>query len=135
MSDIPILIDNNALADFFIGVEALKRDAENLRRKFRLWVTTPLCRYEFGNVLRTYVRRGLVSEADARLMLRQGLKMVSYCSECAEEVILSEANTSALTFYDATYVACARLLGYDLYTRDGDILKNCPDVARPISSA
>ena len=63
MSDIPILIDNNALADFFIGVEALKRDAENLRRKFPLWVTTPLCRYEFGNVLRTYVRRGLVSEA------------------------------------------------------------------------
>lgn len=86
-------------------------------------------------LLRTHVRRKLIGEADARLMLRQGLRMVSYCSECAEEVILSEANTNSLTFYDATYVACARLLGYDLYTRDGEILKNCPDVARPIASA
>ena len=135
MSDRPILIDNNALVDFFVGVEVLKKDAENLRRKFPFWMTSPLCRYEFGNVLRTYIRRGLVSETDGLLMLRQGLKMVSFCSECAEEVILTEAHASKLTFYDATYAACARWLGYPLYTRDGDILKNCPEIAHAISGA
>ena len=135
MSDRPILIDNNALVDFFVGEEVLKKDAENLRRKFPFWMTSPLCRYEFGNVLRTYIRRGLVSETDGLLMLRQGLKMVSFCSECAEEVILTEAHASKLTVYDATYAACARWLGYPLYTRDGDILKNCPEIAHAISGA
>lgn len=135
MSDRPILIDNNALVDFFVGEERLKKDAENLRRKHPFWITSPLCRYEFGNVLRTYVRRGLVDEADGLLMLRQGLKMVSFCDECAEEVILAEAHASNLTFYDATYAACARWLGYRLYTRDGDVLKNCPEIAHAISSA
>ena len=44
MSDRPILIDNNALVDFFVGEEVLKKDAENLRRKFPFWMTSPLCR-------------------------------------------------------------------------------------------
>lgn len=131
--DTPILVDNNALADLFVGEDALKKDAENLRQKYPIWVAPPLCRYEFGNVLRTYIRSGLVSELDARQMLRQGLSMVRLCNECAEEVILEEANSSALPFNDATYVACARSLGYELYTRDKEILKNCPDIARRIS--
>jgi predicted nucleic acid-binding protein len=133
MSDTPILIDNNALVDFFVGEDVLKRDAENLRRKYPIWIAPPLCRYEFGNVLRTYIRNGFVSELDARHMLRHGLSMVRLCTECEEDVILGVANTSALSFYDATYVACARSLEYELYTRDKEILKNCPDIARPIS--
>jgi predicted nucleic acid-binding protein len=135
MADHPILIDNNALVDFFVGVEELKQDAEKLRRKFPVWITTPLCRYEFGNVLKSYVRRGFVSEDDGLLMLRQGLKMVSFCSECAEEVIFSEANASRLTFYDATYVACGRQLDYRLYTRDKEILEHCPEMAYAIADA
>lgn len=135
MTDHPILIDNNALVDFFVGVEGLKQDAEKLRRKFPVWITTPLCRYEFGNVLKTYVRRGYVSEEDGLLMLRQGLKMVSFCSECAEEVIFSEANASRLTFYDASYAACARRLDYRLYTRDREILEHCPEMAHAIADA
>lgn len=135
MADHPILIDNNALVDFFVGVEELKQDAEKLRRKFPDWITTPLCRYEFGNVLKSYVRRGFVSEDDGLLMLRQGLKMVSFCSECAEEVIFSEANASRLTFYDASYAACARWLDYRLYTRDKEILEHCPEMAYAIADA
>ena len=135
MSNRPILIDNNALADFFIGEESFRKDAENLRRKFPFWITSPLCRYEFGNVLRTYVRLGKVSETDGVQMLRQGLKMVNFCGDCAEEVILAEANASKLTFYDATYVADARWHRYELYTRDGEILRNCPEIARAIVDA
>lgn len=131
----PILIDNNALADFFIGEEKFREDAANLRRKFPFWITSPLCRYEFGNVMRTYIRLGKVSETDGVLMLRQGLRMVSFCSDCTEEAILSEANASKLTFYDATYVADARRHQYALYTRDGEILKNCPEIAHAIADA
>jgi len=128
MNDRPILIENNALADFFVGEEGFKMAAENLRRKLPNWITSPLCRYEFGNVLRTYVRRGFVSEVDSRLLLRQGLQMVSFCSECSDEAILAEANASGLAFYNATYAASARALGCPFYTRDGDILKKCPEI-------
>ncbi len=132
MSERPILVDNNALADLFVGNEVLRRNAERLRRKFPDWIAPPLIRYEFGNVLRTYVRRGEIGEADGKRMLRLGLSMVGFCEECAEEVILTEANACALTFYDAVYSSCARRLGYDLFTRDGDILRSCPEFARPL---
>lgn len=130
-----ILVDANALADFFVGQVALRADAEALRRKFPDWMTLPLCRYEFGNVLRTYTRQKMIETEDGRLMLRQGLGMVTYCPECEPEVVLAEANAYGLTFYDASYVARARALGMQLYTRDKEVLKNCPDVAVPIAAA
>ena len=135
MSAPPILIDNNALVDFFVGEDSLRKAAENLRRRFPEWLAPPLCRYEFGNVLKTYVRRGMLSVADAQLMLQQAFSMVRICEECRVDVIFAEAAARNLTFYDATYTSCARRLGYQLYTRDEEILKNCPDIARAISDA
>lgn len=135
MKPFQILVDNNALADLFVGDEEFLNAASELRRKYPSWSAPPLCRYEFGNVLRTYVKAGKQTEEKAFVMLRKGLGMVNFCAEPAEETILQEALTSNLTFYDATYVACARSTGLKLYTRDKDILKNCPDVALPISDA
>lgn len=131
MSEEVILVDCNALADLFVGVSDLKDAALNLRREHPNWMTLPLCRYEFGNVLRTYVRGGRIAEEDALLMLKQGLSMVEFCAEPDVGTIFSVANASHLSFYDAGYVAAARLLEVELYTRDGEILRNCPDVASP----
>ena len=133
MKTVQILVDNNALADLFVGEKAFEEGAQALRRKFSSWVAPPLCRYEFGNVLRTYVRQGKQTETKALAMLRKGLGMLSFCDEPEEQLIFREANASGLTFYDATYVACARAMGLKLYTRDKEILKNCPDVACHIS--
>ncbi len=130
-----ILVDTNALADLFVGEASLQNDAERLRRKFRLWVAPPLIRYEFGNVLRTYVRTRKLEEEEGLAMLRKGLRMVRLCGEPTEEAIFREAIRSGLTLYDATYVACAKSLGLTLYTRDDEILRNCPEVARRISEA
>jgi len=135
MTELQILVDNNALVDLFVGEKAFEEKAAELRRKSPLWVAPPLCRYEFGNVLRTYVKAGKQKEEKALAMLRKGLGMVRFCEEPDEETIFLEALTSNLTFYDATYVACARSMGLKLYTRDQDILKNCPDVACHISDA
>ncbi len=135
MSEERILIDASALADFFVGEEELRQHSVHLRRKFPNWTTLPLCRYEFGNVLRTYIRRGMIREEDGLSMMGQGVAMVTFCAECGDEVVLAEANASKLTFYDAAYVARARSLGVKLFTRDGDILKHCPEIAWPISGA
>lgn len=130
-----VFIDANALADFFVGEEAFRAEAEALRMKCPNWVTLPLCRYEFGNVIRLYTRLGKIREGDGRLMLARGLAMVAYCAECDDETVLAEANASRLTFYDAAYVARARSLGMRLHTRDGEILRNCPEVSCPIAGA
>lgn len=128
-----ILIDANALVDFFVGESELRQASEDLRRSYPQWLTLPLCRYEFGNVLRTYVRLNKIDELDGHEILREGLAMVRFCPECDDDVVLAEANRSHLTFCDAAYVTQARVLGLWLHTRDGAILRNCPDVARPIS--
>lgn len=131
--DIFILVDNNALVDILLGEPEFEKAAQELRRKFPNWIAPNLCRYELGNVLRTYCRRGNVSESQASALLRAGLGLVSLCGEPDDEVIFAEANASQLSFYDATYVACAREMGLTLYTRDKAILRSCPDVARHIS--
>jgi predicted nucleic acid-binding protein len=135
MSAQRILVDSNALADLFIGAPDLQADAENLRRRHPAWVAPPLIRCEFGNVLRTYVRRGRKTEEESLVMFRTGLGMVRLCGEPSAELILREAHASDLTFYDATYVACAKALRLPIFTRDEDILGNCPGLARRISEA
>jgi predicted nucleic acid-binding protein len=133
MSGAPIFVDSNAIIDFFVGEEALRKEAIALRKKFPEWVTLPWCRYEFGNVLRRYIRARKVEESDATAMLRIGVAMLRFCDECPDDVVLAEANASHLTFYDAAYVACARAKGISLYTRDREIIKNCPDIAIAIN--
>lgn len=127
-----IFIDSNVLIDFFVGEGALREDAAALRQKFPVWVTLPWCRYEFGNVLRTYIRFGKIDESSGAEMLRTGVAMLRFCAECTDTVVLAEANSSNLSFYDAAYVASARSMGFRLYTRDGGILRNCPDIAVPV---
>gem|GEM_PF-1472169 len=91
-------------------------------------------------MLRTYTRLGRIGAEDGIAMLRQGLAMVrqglamvTFCAECDDDLVLAEANASNLTLYDAAYAARARTLGVKLYTRDGDILRNCPEIAVPIA--
>jgi predicted nucleic acid-binding protein len=130
-----ILIDANALIDFFLGEPEFQEASARLRRKHPDWMTLPLCRYEFGNVIRTYIRNGMLGESKGYKILQEGITMVRFCPECDDEAVLDEANRSRLTFYDASYVARARSLTMKLHTRDGEILRNCPDVAVPISDA
>ncbi|MGB0743944.1 MAG: type II toxin-antitoxin system VapC family toxin, partial [Opitutales bacterium] len=70
MSRDSILVDTNVLVDLFLGAESLKEKAEALRRRHPYWMTLPLCRYEFGNALRTYTRAGHIDEDLARNFLR-----------------------------------------------------------------
>lgn len=133
MNGVPIFVDANALVDFFLGEEHLNDDAVRLRRAHPFWVTLPLCRYEFGNALRTQIRLDRIDQKHGQDILQQGLGMVNFCREVGFEDVLSEANVSNLTFYDAAYVANARSLEMRLHTRDGKILRNCPDVAVSIA--
>jgi predicted nucleic acid-binding protein len=128
-----ILVDCCALADLFVGEESFRAEAEALRRKWPHWRASPLIVYEFGNVLRTQVAAGKLTETHAVTCFSAGLALVDISEDPTPEKILQWAIQRKLTFYDATHVAIANKLGLTLFTRDKEILANCPDVAKKIS--
>ena len=135
MNSEAILVDCCALADLFVGEADFEQASANLRRKFPIWYSPALIKAEFGNVLRTQVRAGKMTAEKALEIWSVAMGKVLLCEEADGAGILKEANASRLTFYDATYVAAARSTGLTLYTRDSEILRNCPEVAQPISDA
>lgn len=133
MSSRSILVDCCALADLFVGDEQHDRESVALRREFPIWYSPPLIQAEFGNVLRTQIRAGNMTEETGLQILAKAMEMVVICDKPPGAEILKESNASQLTFYDATYVATARLKALTLYTRDKKILANCAAVARSVT--
>jgi predicted nucleic acid-binding protein len=46
--------------------------------------------------------------------------------------VLDLADSRRLTFYDASYVWLAQSRGLTLRTRDAEVLRGCPDIAKPM---
>lgn len=64
------------LVDFWAGEEKHQNRARALFLKNRPWVAPDLWKYEFGNIMRKYVRLGLFSEELKDLAWRESLRMV-----------------------------------------------------------
>jgi predicted nucleic acid-binding protein len=132
MNPSPILVDCCALADLFVGKAPFRDAAESLRRNRPHWRADPLIVYEFANVLRTQVKAGRMVEAQALQFLSAGLGLLDISEGTEPDDVLQLALRKQLTFYDAAHVATAIKLGIPLFTRDKEILANCPEVACPI---
>lgn len=130
-----LIIDASVLADFFVGTAARQAAAKRLHSEDSDWISVSLWRYELGNVLRTCVRArdfGL-DEATAMGHLRNAEALVVETIELRDSPqILELALSRGLTMYDASYVWAAKMRGLKLRTRDGDILKFCPEFASPM---
>lgn len=129
-----VVVDNTVLADLLVGKENLVQASKRLLYLDPEWIAPDLWRYELGNVLLLIARHkrlpieamhGLLSHADS---------LIQTVVDLDWETILETARASELSYYDASYVWLAREKGIPLYTRDGKILKQCSDVARPMPS-
>jgi len=93
----------------------------------RLW------RLEVANALAVMVRRRLLTRKEATQAFAGALATFSSREhEVALDAALRIALESGLSAYDAEYVALARELGCPLLTNDGRIVREAPDVARPL---
>jgi predicted nucleic acid-binding protein len=128
-----IVVDAVVLADFLAGAPPLRAAAVRLTELDPEWISCGLCRYELGNVLWKQVRLGGLDREAALRHLEQAATMLAEVSDQLEtKQVLALALHEGLTFYDSSYVWLARSRGVLLYTRDGQILRQCADTARPM---
>ena len=129
-----IVVDATVLADFLAGEADLRKAAIRLSEEDPVWISCSLWRYELGNVLWKKVRFGELDLAAANRCVEQGETMVTETvANLQWSRIVGLAADAGLTFYDASYVWLARARGLKLRTRDTQILRECSDVAKPMS--
>lgn len=125
-----IVVDVNVIAYLLLSgphAEAV----EKLRKVDSDWVSSPLWRYEFLNVLWAHVRSQRVDLPVAEQILALAFTRLAIVErEASPHDVLELAVQTGLTAYDSQYVALALTLGLPLYTFDKTILRLCPETAQ-----
>jgi len=124
-----IVADTNTIAYLLIAGErtpqarkVLKRDAE--------WAAPLLWRSEFRSVIAFYLRRKLMSLAQALQITEEAENLMRGAEfEVTSTRVLSLAAESQCSAYDCEFVALAQELGVSLITSDGRILSEFPSTA------
>jgi predicted nucleic acid-binding protein len=104
--------------------------AQAVRRQDPDWHVPNLWRSELRNVLTTYLRRELMSrEQIVGILYAANQALAGSEHIIADELVLDVVVGSALTAYDAEFVALASALSVPLVTADRAVLKAFPDRA------
>jgi predicted nucleic acid-binding protein len=128
-----IVVDAMVLADFLAGEAGLRKAAIRLSEEDPVWISCSLWRYEVGNVLWKKMQFQHMTRDAARRFFEQGEAMLTETVENLQwRAILDLADSRRLTFYDASYVWLAQSRGLTLRTRDAEVLRGCPDIAKPM---
>ena len=124
-----IAVDTNVIAYLLIEGEHTG-NARVVLRKDPDWIAPPLWRSEFRNVLMLYLRKGLMSLADAQRLLAGAEKYLERGEASPDSaLVLSLALASGCTSYDCEFVALAQSLGVPLVTADRKVLAAFPSTA------
>lgn len=124
-----IVVDNSVLVYFWLP-SAFAGMAEAAKAQDNLWAAPILWRAEFRNVLAGYLRRRMLTEAEANaayLNVQKDLGAHEY--SVPTERVLKLALASECTAYDCEYVALALDLDVPLITTDKQVLKAFPKIA------
>jgi predicted nucleic acid-binding protein len=94
------------------------------------WAAPLLWRSEFRNVLALYLRKKIITLAEALILQEEAEALMLDREFTVTSVsILSLTNSSTCSAYDCEFVALARQLSVKLVTEDKKILAEFPDVA------
>jgi len=124
-----IVADNSLLVYFWLPGDFAGL-AEAVKDRDKVWASPVLWRSEFRNVLAGYLRRKVLTEAEANaayLNVQKDLGANEY--SVPTERILTLVLGSDCTAYDCEYVALAQDLGVPLVTMDKQVLKAFPKTA------
>ena len=121
-----IVVDNSVLVYFWLP-GAFAEWAEAAKAQDGIWAAPVLWRAEFRNVLAGYLRRKLLTEAEANTAFLNAQKDLGAQEfTVPTERILKLVLASDCTAYDCEYVALAQDLGVPLVTADKQILRVFP---------
>jgi predicted nucleic acid-binding protein len=124
-----IVVDNSVLVYFWLP-GAFAEWAEAAKAQDGIWAAPVLWRAEFRNVLAGYLRRKLLTEAEANAAFLNAQKDLGAQEfTVPTERILKLVLASDCTAYDCEYVALAQDLGVPLVTADKQVLRAFPKTA------
>ena len=130
-----IVVDTNVIAYLWIP-GASTEAAERLYREDPEWCAPLLWRSELRSVLAAQLRR-------RRMTLDVAIRIVEAAEgqlrgrefEVPSEQVLRAVAASRCSAYDCEFAVLADELGIPLYTSDRQLLRDFPDVARPLTAA
>ena len=129
-----IVVDTNVI--HYCWVRGQRTEvAQAVREKDPEWHAPILWRSELRNVLTAYLRRGMLTRAQIIGILSAADQALAEREHIiADDLVLDIVASSALTAYDAEFVALATALSVQLVTADKGVLKAFPERALTMES-
>ena len=127
-----IVVDTNIISYLYLHGQ-WSRQAEQLLSFDPHWCAPVLWRSEFRSVLSSYLRKRLLAFDEVLLILAQAEDLLGDNEyEVPSAHIMQMVNSSSCSAYDCEFVALARYLDVPLITADRKILREFPEVAKPL---
>jgi len=124
-----IAVDTNIIGYLYLSSER-SAQAERALLKDSQWVAPVLWRSEFSNILALYMRKNILSLADAIQIMDEATSLMQSGEyEVLSTQVLQLVQESACSAYDCEFVALARDLDVRLLTVDQQMLKQFPNEA------
>ena len=127
-----IVVDTNILAYLYLPTEHTTK-VEALLENDPEWMAPTLWRSEFRNVLALYLRKNLLTfdqalaiQTEAESLLQDNEFVVNSLD------VLQLVQNSECSAYDCEFVVLAKHMNVHLITMDKKILKNFPNIAKPL---
>lgn len=128
-----IVVDTNIISYLYLTGER-SHQAEQLLSLDPHWCAPVLWRSEFRSVLSQYLRKNLLAFEDVLLILEQAEDLLSNNEyEVPSAHIMQMVNSSSCSSYDCEFVALAGYLGIPLVTADKRLLREFPEIAKPLT--
>ncbi len=128
-----IVVDTNIISYLYLSGQRSEQ-AEQLLSFDPHWCVPGLWRSEFRSVLGQYLRKKLLTLEDVLLILEHAedlLRNEEY--EVPSALIMRLVDSSSCSAYDCEFVALAHHLGVALITADKKLLREFPEIAKPLA--
>lgn len=124
-----IVVDTNVIGYLYLSSDR-STQAEQAFIRDPHWVAPLLWRSEFRNVLALYIRKQLLSLAEAQQIIDEATNLMQSREHLANSSdVLRLVASSTCSAYDCEFVALATSLNVPLVTVDKQILEQFPQVA------
>jgi predicted nucleic acid-binding protein len=128
-----IVVDTNIISYLYLTGER-SHQAEQLLSLDPHWCAPVLWRSEFRSVLSQYLRKNLLAFEEVLLILEQAEDLLSDNEyEVPSAHIMQMVISSGCSSYDCEFVALASYLGIPLITADKRLLREFPEIAKPMA--
>jgi predicted nucleic acid-binding protein len=128
-----IVADTNLIA-YAVMQNQHTEAAQRVLMKDHEWVSPPILRHEFMNLLATAVRQNIISEATARTAFSEAEKAVRSEEHGQAWDAIKLSIQSRIATYDCEFVVLAQKLSVPLVTADRAVLKAFPETAISIEA-